>query len=52
MAQARAPVVVIYTCALLTAGSIFVFLAYEGIFDGMGGLLMDSLKDFLRWLLS
>jgi hypothetical protein len=52
MAQARAPVAVIYTCALLTGGALFVFLGYEGLFDGMGGLLTESLKDFLRWLLS
>jgi hypothetical protein len=49
MAQARAPVSVIYTCGLLTAGLIFVLLAYEGMFDGIWDGLIDSLKDIAKF---
>lgn len=49
MSHARAPVSVIYTCGLMTAGLIFVLLAYEGVFDGVWGALVDTLRDIAKF---
>jgi hypothetical protein len=51
MAQARAPVSVIYTCIFLTAGLIFVLVAYEGMFDGLWVELVDDLRDIAKFFL-
>jgi hypothetical protein len=45
----RAPVAVIYFCALLTAGLILALMAYMGLFDGALDVLVTGLKDIAKF---
>jgi hypothetical protein len=49
MSQARAPVAVIYTCGLVTAGLVLGLMAYVGMFDGAWDILIENLKDLVKF---
>jgi hypothetical protein len=50
LAQARVPVSVIYTCGLLATGTHPPLLAYEGMFDGLWTVLLDDLREIVKFL--